>query len=209
MENKEKIKALSEYLGEEVKEEGDYFVGEDSGNEYLVLTEEEADDMAKESIKNFLDEFGIEGFSKDFQEEIKNYCLDEEALKEVVKEEIEFVWNNNYSDEDVIDDAIDTGAIQEDEIYDEDGEIRDDVDIDRLREEGAEREFEDRGENPVSFLEDTYGSLKDSGLNIKDYIDEDKVADRCIEWDGRGNSLATYDGDELYLGNDLYAYRVN
>lgn len=44
-----KIEALKNYLNEEVKEERGYFISE-SGNEYLVLTDEEAGEKAKEYI---------------------------------------------------------------------------------------------------------------------------------------------------------------
>lgn len=40
------------------------------------------------------------------------------------------------------------------------------------------------------------------------YFDTDSWKNDA-EYDGRGHSLATYDGNEIELDNDLFAYRIN
>lgn len=37
----------------------------------------------------------------------------------------------------------------------------------------------------------------------------DEFVQECIDADGRGHFVANYDGDEIELENDYYAYRVN
>ena len=37
----------------------------------------------------------------------------------------------------------------------------------------------------------------------------DEVVDQCIYLDGIAHFIATYDGKEHELGNDLFAYRTN
>ena len=209
MENKEKIEALSEYLGEPVEEKyDDYYVGEDSGEEYLVLTEEEADEQAKEYIKGFLHDQGIEGFSRNFQDEITNYCLDTDRLENLMEDYIKETWDNQ-DDETIIEQALSDGEISEDDLYDEDGELREEIDVEDLREKCVDKDIESMRGDVVNFIETQYMSFENAGINIEDYIDVDEVADRCIEWDGRGPQLASYDGEEIELGNDLYAYRVD
>ena len=44
---------------------------------------------------------------------------------------------------------------------------------------------------------------------IKYYIDEDEIAQYVIDCDGIAHSLATYDGNEIELDSELYAYRIN
>lgn len=43
--------------------------------------------------------------------------------------------------------------------------------------------------------------------NIVNYFDDEKWK-RDAQYDGRANSLSSYDGKELYIA-DLYAYRIN
>jgi len=43
---------------------------------------------------------------------------------------------------------------------------------------------------------------------IKQYFDTEKWK-RDARFDGRGHSLSMYDGNEMELGNDLFAYRIN
>lgn len=41
------------------------------------------------------------------------------------------------------------------------------------------------------------------------FIDNKKVAEQIVDIDGEANTLATYDGEEIFLGNNLFAYRIN
>jgi hypothetical protein len=43
---------------------------------------------------------------------------------------------------------------------------------------------------------------------LRNYFDFEKWK-RDARYDGRGHSLSSYDGNELELGNDLFAYRIN
>jgi hypothetical protein len=44
--------------------------------------------------------------------------------------------------------------------------------------------------------------------NVVNYFDDEKWI-QDAEHDGRDHSLATYDGEEIELDNNLYAYRIN
>ena len=44
--------------------------------------------------------------------------------------------------------------------------------------------------------------------SLKQYFDVEKWKSDA-RYDGRGHSLSSYDGDEIELGNGLYAYRIN
>jgi len=48
--------------------------------------------------------------------------------------------------------------------------------------------------------------IKDETL--RNYFDFEKWK-RDARYDGRGHSLSSYDGNEIELGNDLYAFRIN
>ena len=51
-----------------------------------------------------------------------------------------------------------------------------------------------------------YPELK--GTVAENYFDDEKWK-RDAKFDGRGHSLSSYDGDEIELGGDFYAFRTN
>ena len=70
----DRIEALAQFLGLDEEEKEDIEEGYDdkdfevNGDEYLVVTEEEGYEMAKEDVQNFLEyDLGLEGVSEDTQ----------------------------------------------------------------------------------------------------------------------------------------------
>lgn len=58
--------------------------------EFLILTDDEADKAMAESIKNYIEDMGVEGFDKDFVQEIYTECIDERSqdnLMEIIEEQ--------------------------------------------------------------------------------------------------------------------------
>jgi len=57
------------------------------------------------------------------------------------------------------------------------------------------------------------GGYEDSNEAIMALINNagsmDEFVQECIDADGRGHFVANYDGEEIELENDYYAYRVN
>lgn len=101
---------------------------------------------------------------------------------------------DNAIDEDAIDDIIE----QEIEYF-EDSEDDPDM-LEYLR--GL-----DDFDSKISFVKDMYGDSFD--IWAKDYIDTDKVAEEAISEDGVAHFISYYDGEEIELGNNLFAYRLN
>ena len=101
---------------------------------------------------------------------------------------------DNAIDEDAIDDIIE----QEIEYF-EDSEDDPDM-LEYLR--GL-----DDFDSKISFVKDMYGDSFD--IWAKDYIDTDKVAEEAISEDGAAHFISYYDGEEIELGNNLFAYRLN
>lgn len=84
---------LANYLGidasevEEGNYDNSYIVGD---GEYYVLTYDEAEALAKEQVLEMADEMGLEGFSKDFQEDILYNYIDDSAIDEFIDEEADY-----------------------------------------------------------------------------------------------------------------------
>lgn len=219
-EKKEKAEALTDYLGIDKKEiryypyeghEDHYFL--EDGTEYLVCTDEEATELAKEYIADILDTEGIGVFTKDFVDTvINNGYLDEDWFDDVQRE-YEWSYVNDIESEDgeyanrLIDELVQHRIISEDDLT-EDGNISDNFDIEELKEKYVE-ELCGEWNNSVEWYIDNFGmdDLEEvfAHHNVLDY---DAVAELAIDWDGRAHFLNTYDGDELELSNDYYAYKI-
>ena len=90
-------------------------------------------------------------------------------------------------------------------------DISDDDDNYEYTEEAKDNYVEHR-KNEVK--DDPVGFLRDFGMeeSIKDFIDEDDFIEAVIEADGRGHTLASYDGNENEISFDdewYYIYRTN
>lgn len=206
-----KAQALLDYLKEDgiapeeatvdeitVIEDGKMF-GYD-GYEYIVGTSDEAHDWAIEDVKNLFDDMGIQSFSESFQEQILNdeNMLNMSKLKDMMGWEIDD-YVNSMDEEEVLNSL--------ESFVDNPEEIDEDERYEVLRDEMASNYAED----PINrwykqFMSDEEFSkyLVEQGL-----LDVDAIAEEVVRVDGCANSLAGYDGEEIDLGNDLYAYRWN
>lgn len=218
---KNKAASLADYLNIDKKSlkymqygEMDNFIAPD-GDEYLVCTDEEADKLAKEQIIELLDELGIESLSKEFASDILNDSdyIDVDWFEDALKEDMEsYVSDIEYETYDtkyanrLIDELVENDIVSEEDITD-DGELFDDMDIDELKEEYVDYLVDNAGD-PVEYFRDNFGdewfsnTVKQNGL-----LNYDAVAEEVINLDGRGPSLATYDGKEVELDDDFFAYK--
>ena len=80
IDEEDRIEALSQFLGLDEEEKEEIEVDNETltydGDEYLVVTEEEGYEMAKEDVQNFLEyDMGLDGVSKDTQiYAIEHFC---------------------------------------------------------------------------------------------------------------------------------------
>lgn len=220
----EKRLALAEHLGidESELEDSDYdenvFMYDDMG--YLVLDDKEADDAIFTDIENLIDDMGLEAFSKDMQDWILENAIDydfEEAYREMEEsyvEDIEYEDSREF-DNRLIEEMYDANILTDDDfVRYEDGEIdhetlKDEVDLDDKKEEYVDYLLNNISDFREEFI-DEFGIDEVLRLVKEGYADLDisAIADEVVRWDGRGPSLASYDGEERELDNDLFAYRV-
>lgn len=213
----ERIKALATYLGveeDEITEGYDDTVFEVNGEEYRVLDDAEADEAVTNDIENLIDDIGIEAFTPSMRDWIvENAIYNVDWFDDALEEDTNY-YVNDMSDDEVVENAIDYGVIDEDDAYieDEDGnqEINPELDIEDLGEKLVD-ELIDREPDAYSWYIYNFGEdsvrdlIKDGTLRLN----YQAIADEVMTWDGRGNSLASYDSEEIELDNGLYAYRIN
>ncbi len=200
-----KIKALAEYLDipqDEITEGWDENTFEtEDGEEYIVCDYDTAYSLAMEDIKESYREMGLDAFTDNFKEYILQDMLDTKALQDTMYQDIKEVANNADKGE-VLDDAAMEGLI--DSPYGYEG------DIGELKEKLIDINYERYEDNPEEYYKEYMDDEEFSKwIADNDYVDVDKIAHECIRWDGIAHFIATYDGNEIDLGHDLYAYRVN
>ena len=197
----ERIEALAKLLGVEVEDlttskyDNRTFENEEAG-EYIVLTEDEAYNEAEESIRNLIEDLGLESFSKDFQEWILASCIDKD-------------WFDAHLEQYYIEYIDD---IRDEESDYEEYETRLDEEMDYAGVE-TEEEFLDYliegADDSIEWYIDCFGYEEFKEVCEEcDLIDWDSVIEEVISEDGVANSIATYDGKEYVIG-EYFIYRLN
>ena len=197
----ERIEALAKLLNVEVEDlttskyDNRVFENEEA-SEYIVLTEEEAYEEAKESIRNSIEGLGLESFSECCQEWILASCIDKEWFDEYL-EEYYLNYINDIKDEESGYDEYETRL--EEEMNDAGVETEEEF-LDCL--------IEDAG-NSIDWYIDCFGYEEFKSVCEEcDLIDWDSVIEEVITEDGVANSIATYDGKEYEVGK-YFIYRLN
>ena len=182
----------------------------EDGEEYFVVTEDEGRELAREDIESIIDDIGLDAFTPAFQDWITMYAVDDDWFEDACRESY---TNYAYDIQDEEDDeygtrlaaeCIENGLISEEDF--EDGQYIGDEDLVDLLSEHLVNQVDDY----VEWYRDDFGN-DDLTYVVNHYnlLDMEKIVDECIEQDGIAHFVASYDGDEIELGDDLYAYRVN
>lgn len=206
--------------------------------EYTVGTEEEMESGALEYAKNFIDDVGIDGFRTGF---IDDYLDEDEIVRMAEEDyeyqirdypegyfddsDFELTPEQERRIEELESEIADFEQQQSD--LDPDDENYDDfyedfqIHIDALQEEldsiepetePTEEMIEDKVEEYVRYVRrDPLNYLKEMGLDIKNYIDEEALAQGLVDADGYG-VMNGYDGNYDYEdvnGITYYVMRIN
>lgn len=180
MERKERLQALANYLGVEPS----YFEEENS-----------YDDKAFES-KEYNEEYLVltEDEARKYAEEDIKGIYDDLGLESFTPEFQEWIMNNAVNSEpfeELLDEEIDYFTTQE-------------PDEDSLK---YVQSFEN---NPIEYAKQLFDEEGFKNfVKEHDALDMDKIVSEAISQDGIAHFIATYDGNELDLGNGLYGYRIN
>ena len=194
----------------------------DDGSEYIVADYEIAEELAKEHVKEEFDEKGLNSFTPNFAEYICNNFYDRDFVESTVKEDID-----NYV-EDSHDDKASDGRFEslfEEECYNRNVLDKEDFEEDEdgtwilknksyANIEELEYQLEDVIFSNISdhyeYLCNTMGEEAVRDLLVENNaFDEEAIAKETVDTDGIAIFLASYDSDELDLGDDLFAYRIN
>ena len=196
----EKIKVLAEFLGisEEDISKGytDNVFETSDGEEYLVVTDEEADDEFYQYEENLIDELGLDAFSDWAKDYIVENCVDAEWFENFYYEDYES-YANDIETESASSDEYEN-RLEEEMAEAECTTIEEFVEymVDRIRDDLVGQFEFDFGKDQLTDVVSRYNLL-----------DMDAVIDYIKEQDGRG-IMAGYDGVENEEG-EYFIYRIN
>ena len=218
----EKIyKALADYFGVdkdaiEVSSwgNGHNFIVNDE--EYWVGTYDEAYDEAVEMARNNLDDLGLEALSPDYRDyAIRNFG-DPDAVEDWMRESFEYYINDIEDEGDnefgtrLISEMYDAGILTDEDFEEFDGEpdyttLREGVDLEDKKERFLDYLCD---QDAIDWLFNNFGDEEASKMLVdNNAIDYDEIAKDCVATDGIAHFVADYDGDEIELADNLYAYR--
>ena len=196
----ERIKVLAEFLGVEeseiLKSYRDNVFETSDGEEYLVVTDKEADDEFYQYEENLIDELGLDAFSDWAKDYIIENCVDTEWFENFYYEDYES-YANDIETESASSDEYEN-RLEEEMAEAECTTIEEFVEymVDRIRDDLV-------GQFEFDFGKDTLRDVV-SRYNL---LDMDAVVDYIKEQDGRGN-MASYDGIENEE-REYFIYRLN
>lgn len=175
--------------------------------EFLVLTDEEADELYYKKELDVLKKYGIHALLWDFREYLKDEVLDKDKLEELelklIKKGLLDIYKEDF--EEYKQTLINGGYIDEDDVYTKE-ELKGFVN------EMAEDIVYNNYESPADSLENDFGEEDFWKLMVKaGLIDYKTVIEEFKNWSGydRGEVLADYDHyEDVISGTPYYSYRL-
>ena len=189
-----KIKAIINNYGievEEIEKIEDNIFTINNGEEYYVLTDEEAQEIYVDLQTELINDLGLEGFTEYAQQYIIDNCLNIDWFNDAMIES-----NENY-----------VYNLEEEDLQ----ELLDEYGVETAEE--LINEFNSQYENGYQWYKETFGTEDVQYLIDKhDLLNINAVIEFCQKIDGRGHIIASYDGiEDTIIINDItyYLYRLN
>lgn len=162
------------------------------GEEYKVLTDEQADEEFNNCQMSLIDDLGLESFTQYFQEWILNNCIDVNWFDEAMRESYEFYIEDIKYEGERLEQELEEHGCEDEEDY-----------VDMLC---------DGWSNGLEWYKNNFGNEELSRIvKEKDLVEWDKIIEEVKDIDGRG-CVASYDGEEREQdinGETYYIYRIN
>jgi hypothetical protein len=184
---------------------------DDDANEYRVFKNEDvAEEMAVEEVREDL-QYQPEMFNRDFLMDFVDVddflVLDIENANYDYVKDIEDESDDKYANR-LIAELVEYGLISENEALTTDPtELSDDYSQDYINLLTSEQIGDDNG---IQYFIDNFGEDEFFKIVIdNNLIDFDNASKDAVNMDGIAHFLARYDGETIYLDNNVVAYRTN
>lgn len=168
----------------------------ENDEEYIVATDDEADDAAYEFVESLLDDIGLTGFNVDAVD-----FVEDDWFEEAAEEGFQFyVDDMDYNEKVKMKD--DYGLEEEEDDYELVLALMDDV----------RKNYSGRAPFAQHYL-DEFGEEDFNSIVVENNLVDPRIlAEHVVNTDGRGHILSSYDGEEgeqKYNNKWYYIYRIN
>lgn len=181
---------------------------------YLVMDEDESWEACKDYIEGIIDDMGIEAFTPWMQTWIADNAIDNSFFYDIAEEHYESYANDiEYETDDEYGNRLNQECIEAKIIRPKDivnGEYKGDKNLSEELTSYLLKENENYYEERWSkWYIDNYGQDDMTHLISRNpsILDIEVITDKCIELDGFGHNLSSWDGKTIELDGKWYAYK--
>lgn len=214
----EALESLIEETGNEtlditmVSNQDNEFIASNENEEYRVFkTEHDAEIVAENEVRDMMEE-SPENFNKDFiinYVDGKNYFKQElDEMNNGYAEDIKSESDSTYANR-LIAEMVENGIMSEDDAESDNAEELAEENIGEFVELMTQGQL-DEGSDGFDYFTSNFGEEETMRIVIdNNLIDIFKASKDAVAEDGIAHFLSSYDGETVYLSNDVVAYRVN
>lgn len=193
-----------------------YDISTEDGEEYIVADEDAARELAEADVRETYDDIGLESFAPDYKDYVLTNFVNEEPFEDAMYEsntsyvdDIKSEGSDKYESR-FVEELVERGLASDDDLEERDGvlALKDGLEDDMT--DKFVESMDDDYDDATQWFMDSFGERE-----FKDFVertnalDVDRMVEDVVDTDGIANFVATYDGKELELDDDMYAYRIN
>lgn len=193
-----------------------YDISTEDGEEYLVADHDAARELAEADVRETYADLGLESFAPDYKDYVLTNFVNDDPFWDAMHEsnetyvdDIKSEGSDEYESR-FVEELVERGIASKDDLEENDEWIF--VLKDGLEDEMTDKFVQelDESEDAVQWFMDNFGEEEFRDFAKRNNaLDIDKVVKDVIDTDGIAHFIASYDGTELELDDDMYAYRIN
>ena len=193
-----------------------YDISTEDGEEYIVTDHDTARELAEADVREIYDDLGLESFAPDYKDYILTNFVNDDPFWDAMHEsdesyvdDIKSEGSDEYESR-FVEELVERGIASKDDLEERDGvlALKDGLE-DEMTDKFVESMDEDYDDATQWFM-DNFGEKEFRDFAERNNaLDVDRMVEDVVDTDGIAHFIASYDGAELELDDDMYAYRIN
>ena len=193
-----------------------YDISTEDGEEYIVTDHDTARELAEADVREIYDDLGLESFAPDYKDYILTNFVNDDPFWDAMHEsdesyvdDIKSEGSDEYESR-FVEELVERGIASKDDLEERDGVL--------ALKDGLEDEMTDKFvesmdadyDDATQWFMDNFGEKEFRDFAERNNaLDVDRMVEDVVDTDGIAHFIASYDGAELELDDDMYAYRIN
>ena len=193
-----------------------YDISTEDGEEYIVTDHDTARELAEADVRETYDDLGLESFAPDYKDYVLTNFVNDDPFWDAMHEsdesyvdDIKSEGSDEYESR-FVEELVERGIASKDDLEERDGvlALKDGLE-DEMTDKFVESMDEDYDDATQWFM-DNFGKKEFRDFAERNNaLDVDRMVEDVVDTDGIAHFIASYDGAELELDDDMYAYRIN